>query len=230
MPGVPARGLAISGGMRRIGLILMLIALTALAAQLVFRSGPANVKHSFQGPSPSFMNDLQNGRVKSVVVDTKNQKLQVTQTAAGGGVKYAITYPDATLLAQLVAKDPELVVSAKSGSSSWTGLLTLLLPVVLIIGFMIFIMRRMQGGDSKVMGFGKSPAKQVSVDSPKVTFKDVAGIDETVEELEEIKEFLDRREPLVAPLTNLLLCPQPIRYWPGKAESASAIGERLART
>jgi cell division protease FtsH len=56
---------------------------------------------------------------------------------------------------------------------------------------MIFIMRRMQGGGSKVMSFGKSRAKQVSVDAPKVTFKDVAGIDETVEELEEIKEFLE---------------------------------------
>jgi cell division protease FtsH len=49
----------------------------------------------------------------------------------------------------------------------------------------------MQGGGSKVMSFGKSRAKRVSVDSPKVTFKDVAGIDETVEELEEIKEFLE---------------------------------------
>ena len=53
------------------------------------------------------------------------------------------------------------------------------------------MMRRMQGGGSKVMSFGKSRAKQVSVDAPKVTFKDVAGIDETVEELEEIKEFLE---------------------------------------
>ena len=61
----------------------------------------------------------------------------------------------------------------------------------LLIGFWIFIMRRMQAGGSKVMGFGKSRARQVSVDAPKVTFKDVAGIDETVEELQEIKEFLE---------------------------------------
>jgi cell division protease FtsH len=84
-----------------------------------------------------------------------------------------------------------VAVTAKSGSSSWTSLLTLLLPLVIIIGFFIFMMRRMQGGGSKVMSFGKSRAKQVSVDAPKVTFKDVAGIDETVEELEEIKEFLE---------------------------------------
>ena len=53
------------------------------------------------------------------------------------------------------------------------------------------MMRRMQGGGSKVMSFGKSRAKHVSVDAPKVTFKDVAGADETVEELHEIKEFLE---------------------------------------
>ena len=56
---------------------------------------------------------------------------------------------------------------------------------------MIFMLRRMQGGGSKVMSFGKSRAKRVSVDSPKVTFKDVAGADEAVEELHEIKEFLE---------------------------------------
>ena len=52
-------------------------------------------------------------------------------------------------------------------------------------------MNRMQGGGSKVMSFGKSRAKRVSADSPKVTFKDVAGVDEAVEELHEIKEFLE---------------------------------------
>ena len=52
-------------------------------------------------------------------------------------------------------------------------------------------MNQMQGGGSKVMSFGKSRAKRMSVDSPKVTFQDVAGIDEAVEELQEIKEFLE---------------------------------------
>ena len=62
---------------------------------------------------------------------------------------------------------------------------------MLIIGFFAFTMRRMSAGGSKVMGFAKSRAKQVSPDAPKVTFRDVAGIDETVEELQEIKEFLE---------------------------------------
>ena len=62
---------------------------------------------------------------------------------------------------------------------------------MLLIGFWIFLMNQMQGGGSKVMSFGKSRAKRMSPDSPKVTYKDVAGADEAVEELQEIKEFLE---------------------------------------
>ena len=70
-------------------------------------------------------------------------------------------------------------------------MLTYVLPFLLFIGFWIFLMNQMQGGGSKVMSFGKSRAKRMSVDSPKITFRDVAGADEAVEELHEIKEFLE---------------------------------------
>jgi cell division protease FtsH len=59
-----------------------------------------------------------------------------------------------------------------------------------MVGFLIFLMVQMQGGGNRVMSFGKARAKQVTKDQPKVTFKDVAGLDEAVEELEEIKDFL----------------------------------------
>ena len=62
---------------------------------------------------------------------------------------------------------------------------------MILIAFWIFLMNQVQGGGSKVMSFGKSRAKRMSPDSPKVTFKDVAGADEAVEELHEIKEFLE---------------------------------------
>ena len=65
------------------------------------------------------------------------------------------------------------------------------MPFVLFIGFWIYLMNRMQGGGSKAMSFGKSRAKRMAVDAPKITFKDVAGADEAVEELHEIKEFLE---------------------------------------
>ncbi|MDQ0771071.1 cell division protease FtsH [Pseudarthrobacter defluvii] len=75
--------------------------------------------------------------------------------------------------------------------SNWfSGLLSLLIPVILLGALFWFLMTRMQGGGSKIMQFGKSKAKMVSKDMPQVTFADVAGSDEAVEELQEIKEFL----------------------------------------
>jgi cell division protease FtsH len=75
--------------------------------------------------------------------------------------------------------------------TSWvTSLLITLLPLIIILGLFWFLLSQMQGGGSKVMQFGKSKAKLVSKETPKVTFSDVAGADEAVEELIEIKEFL----------------------------------------
>jgi cell division protease FtsH len=68
------------------------------------------------------------------------------------------------------------------------------LPWLLLIGFMVFIFMQMQGSGNRVMQFGKSKAKVVSKDQPKVTFKDVAGLDEAIEELQEIKDFLQNPE------------------------------------
>ena len=140
---------------------------------------------------PSFVNDLQNGRVSAVVMNIKNQTLQVIRNDASK-TKYTVSYPSTTTTTQFIGQYTDVQLSAKNpGSPLWGSLLSFILPLVLILGFWFFIMNQMQGGGSKVMSFGKSRAKRVSVDSPKVTFKDVAGIDETVEELQEIKEFLE---------------------------------------
>ena len=77
------------------------------------------------------------------------------------------------------------------GGCGWLTALTYILPFVIFLLFWLFIINQMQGGGSKVMSFGKSRAKRMSVDSPKITFRDVAGVDEAVEELQEIKEFLE---------------------------------------
>jgi len=69
-------------------------------------------------------------------------------------------------------------------------LLTAFLPVLLIIGVFLFLMNQAQGGGGRVMNFGKSKAKLITKDTPKTTFNDVAGAQEAVEELQEIKEFL----------------------------------------
>ncbi len=77
------------------------------------------------------------------------------------------------------------------GGFSWMALVGSFLPFLLLIGFWIFLMNQVQGGGSKVMSFGKSRAKRMAPDTPKMGFKDVAGVDEAVEELQEIKEFLE---------------------------------------
>ena len=81
--------------------------------------------------------------------------------------------------------------SKGTGGFSWVGILVSMLPFVILIAFWIFLMNQVQGGGSKVMSFGKSRAKRMAPDSPKIGFKDVAGVDEAVEELQEIKEFLE---------------------------------------
>lgn len=80
-----------------------------------------------------------------------------------------------------------------SKQSPFVSILLSLLPFVLIVVVFLFLMNQMQGGGSKVMQFGKSKAKLITKDTPKTTFADVAGSDEAVEELYEIKEFLQER-------------------------------------
>jgi cell division protease FtsH len=105
-----------------------------------------------------------------------------------------VNYPNdqsAFAVEQVLKKENIPYDSKGKGSSWWSNLLISLLPFALLIGFWIFLMNQVQGGGSKVMSFGKSRAKRMTPDSPKIGFKDVAGADEAVEELHEIKEFLE---------------------------------------
>ncbi len=129
-------------------------------------------------------------QVKGVDVKTKDNTVDVTRA---DGSKYEVGYPDAygaQLVSSLQKANVPFDVEGKK-SNGWLSLLTYVLPFVIFIGFWVFLMNQVQGGGSKVMSFGKSRAKRLSVDSPKITFRDVAGVDEAVEELHEIKEFLE---------------------------------------
>jgi cell division protease FtsH len=112
------------------------------------------------------------------------------------GTKIKVNYPTDEAQFQfqqaLQNANPPIKFDSKgTGDSAWWSILTYLLPFLLFFGFWIFLMNQVQGGGSKVMSFGKSRAKRMAPDSPKITFKDVAGVDEAVEELQEIKEFLE---------------------------------------
>ncbi|MGI8946054.1 MAG: ATP-dependent zinc metalloprotease FtsH [Thermoleophilaceae bacterium] len=149
-------------------------------------------------PSPvytEFLDQLGSGKVKEVTLNTKNNEIEVDlkSAPAGKAKEYKTAYPDNTeqnLVNLLRAEDVPIQVKPKGGGG-WTTALVYILPFIIILLFWLFIINQMQGGGSKVMSFGKSRAKRMSVDAPKITFRDVAGVDEAVEELHEIKEFLE---------------------------------------
>ncbi len=169
--------------------ILIVVVLAFFAQKLI-----GNSSHQPKETFGDLLTQLDSGQVKSMSIHTKDNTVNVTTT---GGVKYTVGYPDdyAETLINDAQKDIPgggngLDVQGKT-SNGWLSLLTYILPFVIFIGFWIFLMNQVQGGGSKVMSFGKSRAKRMSVDSPKITFRDVAGVDEAVEELHEIKEFLE---------------------------------------
>jgi cell division protease FtsH len=130
----------------------------------------------------------------SIGVAVFNPSKQEIDVTLKDGKKVVVHYPGDQSQAQiqsLLLKKGVTFDSKGVGSSPWWSILTSLLPFVLLFGFWIFLMNQVQGGGSKVMSFGKSRAKRMTPDSPKIGFKDVAGVDEAVEELHEIKEFLE---------------------------------------
>jgi len=104
---------------------------------------------------------------------------------------YYVTQRGETLVNELTAHQPPKGYTDDPPQQNWfLTILGTILPLIIILGLFWFLMSQMQGGGSKVMQFGKSKAKLANKDTPKVTFADVAGVDEAVEELLEIKEFL----------------------------------------
>ncbi|MBN2371735.1 MAG: ATP-dependent zinc metalloprotease FtsH [Vicinamibacteria bacterium] len=105
-----------------------------------------------------------------------------------------------TIVPEGYDKLPDLLISknvktefAPDRTPTWLGILVTWAPMLLVIGFLVFFMRQMQAGGNKALSFGKSKAKLLASQQKRVTFKDVAGVDEAKEELQEIIEFL--REP-----------------------------------
>ncbi|TDI59941.1 MAG: ATP-dependent metallopeptidase FtsH/Yme1/Tma family protein [Alphaproteobacteria bacterium] len=97
---------------------------------------------------------------------------------------------DSDLSALMDAQGVEYEYDPEEASAFWSMLLSWLLPMLLLVGVWIFIMRQMQSGAGKAMGFGKSKARLLTESSKRVTFDDVAGVEEAKEEVEEIVEFL----------------------------------------
>ena len=173
---------------------ILIVVLLAFFAQRLINTGTQEKPPTYS----EFLTQLDDSQLKSVELKTKSNTVLVKEKPQYGGKTYETGYTDggadrldAQLGAAVEQKKLESYNIEGRKSSAWVALLTYIFPFLIFIVFWIFLMNQVQGGGSKVMSFGKSRAKRMSVDSPKITFRDVAGADEAVEELHEIKEFLE---------------------------------------
>jgi len=167
--------------------LVVIVLLVYLASQTLMPRRDSSEKMTYS----QLITATKNGDVSEVTFSPTRQSISAVLDS---GQKVKVNYPSPQSQAayQKVLEENNVKFDSKGiGTSAWWALLTGFLPFLLLIGFWIFLMNQMQGGGSKVMSFGKSRAKRMSPDSPKVTYKDVAGADEAVEELQEIKEFLE---------------------------------------
>ena len=147
------------------------------------KMGMSNSKVSFS----TFMSEVDSGRVVEVEIQGNN----ITGSLSDGSkfTTYSPNYPN--LVEKLNEKGVSIIASqVEDKMPSLLGILLSWFPMLLLIGVWVFFMRQMQGGKGGAMGFGKSKAKLLTEAQGKVTFNDVAGVEEAKEEVEEIVEFL----------------------------------------
>jgi len=168
-------------------ILVWAILLVLLLALFNMLQGPSQSAPSNEINYSQFMNQVESGQVSSVTIQGDTVTGQTT-----GGATFRTTVPeDENVTPALRAADVDITAQPPNeGGISPLGILINWFPMLLLIGVWIFFMRQMQGGGRGAMGFGKSKAKLLTEKTGRVTFDDVAGIDEAKEELQEIVEFL----------------------------------------
>jgi len=181
---------------------LLLIAVAVLL--LLFVLDYANSGSSYQQVDTSAIVSLINhGQVKSAVITDKNQTIQITtKKTVHIGTQSGTEFEASWVSGQGLTLQQALQAQYQKGtltdgynvtipkSNALLDLLPTAFIYLVIFLLFFFMLSQMQGGGSRVMNFGKSKAKLITKDTPKTTFADVAGVDEAIEELQEIKEFL----------------------------------------
>jgi cell division protease FtsH len=166
----------------------------AIALSLLFTGGSSYKKVD----TSVMLQQLNSGNVKSVLLEDKEQTVSLDLKSPLNGASKIQAQVPADSMDEIFDDSKRLVSEGKIGTldtkvtkeSVFVGLLVNLLPIGVLVLLLLLFMSQMQGGGSRVLNFGKSKAKLISKDTPKTTFSDVAGADEAVEELHEIKDFL----------------------------------------
>lgn len=167
-------------------ILVWAILLVLLLALFNMLSGPSQEPAAGEVNYSQFMDQVEDGQVQAVTIQGETITGQTT-----GGATFRTTVPaDANVTDVLRQNDVQITAREEGGGMSLIGVLIQWFPMLLLIGVWIFFMRQMQGGGKGAMGFGKSKAKMLTEKSGRVTFDDVAGVDEAKEELQEIVEFL----------------------------------------
>jgi len=145
-------------------------------------------QHQTQAPLSfsEFLTAVEAGKVTSVTL----QGNDIAGTYVDGKEFKSYKPADALLSDKLYGKNVKITATPEAEKISWFSIFISLFPVILLVGIWIFVMRQMQGGGGKAMAFGKSRAKLLNETEGRITFDDVAGVEEAKEELEEIIAFL----------------------------------------
>jgi cell division protease FtsH len=169
--------------------LVVIVLLVWLASQTLIPHSSGEKKITYS----QFIQHAQQGDVRNVIFNPSKRSISFV-ILSEQDKKATVHYPaDQSVPGIERALESKNITfdSKGTGGFSWVSAFFSLLPFIILIAFWIFLMNQVQGGGSKVMSFGKSRAKRMAPDSPKIGFKDVAGVDEAVEELQEIKEFLE---------------------------------------
>jgi len=161
-------------------LLIVLVAIMAIDYYSAGSAGKNDISYT------AFMKHVQQDEVKTVTINSNNG---ITGQLKNGEVFTTVTPSDATLIPTLRARDVEIKAELPPQTPWWTGLLTTLLPMVLVLGIWFMLMNQ-GSGNNRMMNFGKSNACRYDENKNKVAFKDVAGADEAKQELQEVVEFL----------------------------------------
>jgi cell division protease FtsH len=164
----------------------LVIVLSAFLLWQVVKAGGAGQKEQEINFS-KFMTDVDQGNVKEVTINLQEVHGKFQNDGSTFHTTVPTNYPDMIKL----LRDKGVVINVRDASSgSWPSWLLNLAPLILLAALWFFMIRQMQTGGNKALSFGKSRARLLSMQQKKVTFKDVAGVEEAKEELKEIIEFL----------------------------------------